>query len=81
MPVIKELCDVQDELNWAVNHYGAFHSAHEGFAVIEEEFIELRDEVFKNKEKRSITKMRKEAKQVAAMAVRFMVDICGEDKK
>jgi len=80
MPVIKELGDVQDEINRAVRHCGAFHSAHEGLAVIEEEFLELREEVFKKQTIRSIEKMREEAKQLAAMATRFMVDICGAAK-
>lgn len=78
MPVLNELDEVQDELNWATNHYPPFRSAHEGFAIIEEEFLELRKEVFRKPNKRSKVKMRKEAKQVAAMATRFMVDICKE---
>ena len=78
MAVIKELNEVEDEINWAIKHYEKFHSAHEGFAIIEEEYLELRKEVFKKQSIRSTVKMRKEAKQLAAMAARFMFDICGE---
>lgn len=78
MPVIKELAEVQKELAWAVEHYGKFNSAHEGLAIIEEEFLELRREVFKKQSVRSIWEMKKEAKQLAAMATRFMVDVCSE---
>ena len=77
MTASKEFAEVQDELNRAVAKYGSFLSAHEGFAIIEEEFLELRKEIFKKQTVRSIDKMRKEAKQLAAMATRFMVDICG----
>jgi hypothetical protein len=58
----------------ATNMNGAFNSPHEGFAVIHEEFDELKAEVWKNGATRDINLMRKEAMQVAAMAFRFMVD-------
>ncbi len=78
MPVIKELGEVQDELNYATSHFKKFNSAHEGYGVILEELDELWEEIKKKKGERNIHKMRSEAKQVAAMAVRFMTDICGE---
>ena len=52
-----------------------FNSPHEGIAVIKEEYDELWDEIKKKKSRRDTTKMRNEAKQVAAMAMRFMVDL------
>lgn len=53
------------------------HSAHEGFAVLLEEVEELKAEVFKGgKQKRDIKAMRAEAVQVAAMALRFIEDVC-----
>ena len=59
------------ELNKATTKYGPFHSTHEGYAVIKEELEELWDEVkVNNKEK-----ARLEAIQVAAMAIRFIMDI------
>ena len=54
---------------------GAFHSAHEGLAVIHEEFDELKAEVWKKARDRDPDAMIKEAKQVGAMAMRFLVDV------
>ena len=54
---------------------GAFHSAHEGFAVILEELDELKEEVWKKARNRDPDAMIKEAKQVGAMAMRFLVDV------
>ena len=62
------------ELTKAINSYKSFNSAHEGYAVILEELDELWDEVKKKPSKVDIEKMRKEAIQVAAMAVRFIND-------
>jgi len=50
-------------------------SAHEGFAVLDEERDELWDEVKGNHPER-IARMRSEAIQVAAMAIRFIEDVC-----
>lgn len=67
-----------DELVRATGlHRHKFNSAHEGYAVILEELDELWDEVKKNGQKRDIQKMRDEAIQVAAMAMRFVIDVCG----
>ncbi len=51
-------------------------SAHESFAVLLEETDELRAEVWKKQSHRDPIQLRKEAVQVAAMALRFLVDIC-----
>ena len=64
------------ELTVARAKFPPFNSAHEGYAIILEELEELKAEVFKNPKTRDIQKMRTEAKQVAAMAIRFMTDIC-----
>lgn len=64
------------EYQHATRTFGAFHSAHEGLAVIEEEFEELKREVFRNPHFRTKEQMAREAKQVAAMALRFLVDCC-----
>jgi hypothetical protein len=50
-------------------------SAHEGFAVLDEERDELWDEVKGNHAERT-ERMRTEAIQVAAMAIRFIEDVC-----
>lgn len=67
-----------DELNKAMTNWPAFNSAHEGFAVLKEEVDELWDHVKTNQTKRDIAKMKKEALQVAAMALRFAIDCCDE---
>lgn len=55
---------------------GQFHSAHEGYAVILEELDELWEEVRLKRALRDPARMRKEAMQVSAMGLRFMVDLC-----
>lgn len=55
-----------------------FNSAHEGFSVLKEEADELWDEVKVNQKRRDLEKMRKEAIQVAAMAIRFAEEVCDE---
>ncbi len=72
--------DIAKEYDYAVSIFPSFHSAHEGYAVILEELDELKTEVFKKKEKRDYTLMRKEAIQVAAMAIRFIRDVVDNGK-
>lgn len=67
--------EVREELLSAVQKFPPMHSAHEGFAVIHEEFDELKAEVWKSPKKRDIEAMHAEAVQLAAMAIRLMVDI------
>lgn len=58
--------------------WGEFHSAHEGFAILKEEVDELWDQVKINQKNREMHVMRKEAIQVAAMAIRFAAEVCDE---
>jgi len=62
----------------AARKWPPFNSAHEGFAVLLEEVDELKAHVWTNQKRRDLEAMREEAKQVAAMALRFMVDVCNE---
>lgn len=75
------LIEAEHELRRAVAIHGSFHSSHEGFAVLHEEFDELWDEVKRNPTKHldRPSKMRAEAIQVAAMALRFLVDCCEDE--
>lgn len=68
---------VSDEVQRAQSIYGGFASAHEGYAVLLEELDELKDEVWKSPSKRDYEAMAREACQVAAMAVRLMIEIAG----
>lgn len=54
------------------------YNAHEAYAVLLEEVDELWDHVKTKQKNRDLAKMRKEAMQVAAMAVRFMIEVCDE---
>ena len=63
------------EYSSATRKFGPFHSAHEGWAVIHEEMCELWEEVRKTPADRKPDAMRDEAVQVAAMALRFVVEI------
>lgn len=61
------------EYNEAADKFGSFASTHEGIAVLREEYLELEHEVFTNG---SDDRLREEAIQVAAMAIRFANDLC-----
>ena len=69
------MCDVEAESESATRKNGPFRSAHEGFAVILEELDELKAEVWKKEGERNTEQMRREAIQVAAMAIRFILDL------
>lgn len=78
MDDLKKLEDVFDlietEFLIANEKFGAFNSYHEGYAIIHEELDELWDRV-KEREPNPEA-LKKEAKQVAAMAIRFLYDLC-----
>jgi hypothetical protein len=59
------------ELDRATSKFGPFNSAHEGYAVILEELDEAWDEIKRNDQEAATREMI----QVAAMALRFLVDV------
>jgi NTP pyrophosphatase (non-canonical NTP hydrolase) len=75
---MKHLDAVVSEFNRASSIYPRFNSVHEGYAVLLEEVEELWDEIKKSPKKRDLNKIREEAVQVAAMALRFLHD-CAEE--
>jgi len=81
-PYTQALEKVADELHRArvVLGHGPMNSAHEGYAVIEEEFDELKNHVWMKQKNRDLAEMRKEAIEVAAMAVAFAVEVCSEER-
>lgn len=61
----------------ATKRHGKFNSTHEGFAVLKEEVDELWDLVRKGHRYNAMQQehcFTSEAKQIAAMAIRFIVD-------
>ncbi len=67
----KVLDAVDAELQRAIVKFPKFNSSHEGYAVLKEEVDELWDDIKNNKHGLA---QQKEAIQVAAMAVRFIID-------
>lgn len=72
---------VEQELLSAMKLHPSMNSAHEGYAVIKEELDELWDEVKKRSSMRDLDHMQREATQVAAMGLRFVLDVCMEKKR
>lgn len=71
--------EVTDEVIKATEKFGPMRSGHEGFAILKEEVDELWDNVKLNQNDIMILRnveMRKEAVHVAAMAIRFIRDVC-----
>ena len=72
--------EAANEAERAAALWPPMNSAHEAFAVLHEEFDELKAHVWTNQKKRDLDAMRKEAIQVAAMAMRFVNDVCNEER-
>lgn len=65
------------EYEQAASEHAAWHSAHEGYAVLLEEVDELWDEVRRKRTLRDPDQMRREATQIASCAIRFVKDVVG----
>lgn len=74
------IADIIEEFRTATAKFQPFHSAHEGYAVLAEEVDELWDEVKGHRSLENYDRMIKEAIQVGAMALRFLVDITIEEE-
>jgi hypothetical protein len=73
------LREIEAEYREATRKFPDFHNAHEGYAVLLEEVDELWTEICRRK--RNKEAMRSEAVQVAAMAVRFLADLCQPEEE
>lgn len=69
------LLGLRDELAKAMSKHRSMASAHEGHSVIREELEELWDHV--KADTGHTEEARKEALQVAAMGLRYALDVCG----
>jgi NTP pyrophosphatase (non-canonical NTP hydrolase) len=80
-PIGEVVNEVLVELAHAMATHDSMKSSHEGYAVLLEEVEELWDVVKSNPKKLSNHKerMREEAIQVAAMAMRFVIDVCDKE--
>ncbi len=68
------ITEIVEEYMTATENFGMFRSAHEGLAIIQEEFEEFKEAVFwPHKEHTGDPDV--EIVQLAAMCLRYMVDI------
>ena len=74
------MAEVVAEVESATATWPAMNSAHEGYGVLLEEMDELKGHVWTNQRRRDLDAMRKEAIQVAAMAIRMAAEVCDEDR-
>lgn len=74
------LYEIRTELHSAMSKWPPMNSAHEGYGVLLEEVDELWEIVRTKQKNRNLADMRKEAIQVAAMAVRFAIEVCNEER-
>ena len=74
-PIAKLAWAAGCELARAMELHKPFNSAHEAYAVILEELDEFWEEVRKRRESRSELAMRSELVQIAAMAMRTIIDL------
>lgn len=73
---LETIDDVVMELVSAIEAWPPFNTPHEGYAILLEEVDELWDEVKASQKSGDLDKVYDEAKQVAAMAIRIMLDVC-----
>lgn len=72
------LSEVRTELQKSMVKHASMHSPHEGSSVIREEFEELWAHVMADTGRTSAA--RKEVLQIAAMGIRYALDLCGDNQ-
>ena len=72
----KVLGDIDREFQLATRAHKPLNSLHEAWAVIREEVDELWEEVRKKPEARDWAQIYQELIQIAAMAMRLVLDVC-----
>ena len=73
--VVEELIMLKAKVDDPNHPFDNLHSPHHGWALLHEEMDELWEEIRKKNEFRDKESMREEAKQIAALAIRFMTDL------
>ena len=83
--VVRELAlEVATEVARARSMFPAIYSPHEGLAIIREEYLEFEDEVWQHnlfKKRDHRPQMRTELIQLAAMALRTILDTIDKDEQ
>lgn len=74
----RTLLEVAMEYTRAISLHGHFHSLHDGYGVMAEEFDEFWDEIKARHPDRS--KLKEEAIQLAAMCLKFVDDFCTDEQ-
>ena len=75
MEVVDELKMLKVKVDDPNHPFANLHSPHHGYALLLEEMDELWEEIRKKNKFRDLEAMREEAMQIAALAIRFMVDL------
>jgi tetrahydromethanopterin S-methyltransferase subunit H len=76
----KSIKTIITEYNHTIIKHAPFHSTYEGWALIKQKVDELWEEVKKEESGDSKEAMLKEAAQIGAMAMRFIIDLGIDDK-
>ena len=76
MKVVDAINLIWNEYKEAQQKFNPFNNAHEGYAVILEELDELWDLIKSKPTAQNLKDREKEVKQVGAMALRFLIDLC-----
>jgi NTP pyrophosphatase (non-canonical NTP hydrolase) len=73
--VSQELERLSKLVNDPTHPFDDLQSVHQGYALLLEELDELWEEIRKKNKLRDNEAMREEAKQISALAIRFMTDL------